>query len=331
MEYKKELLSIIVPVYNKEKYLKRSLESILNQTYRNIEVIIIDDGSNDESLLICKKYAEQDSRIKLFTKTNGGVSSARNLGLDKCKGEYIAFVDPDDYLDLECFERLIDCLEKNSVDIAYCYAMDFWENSIRTFTYSMKTGTINVIQRDEFDWLDNRISHTVVWGAVYQRSIINGINFDKDLSIGEDTLFFAKCLKNSKNLAVLDLPLYHYSRNDDSVTRQKWTDSNISDLKARERIVDIFKENSILYKKAILGLAMTGLDMMSKYYYSKKFRDSYKSKVKRILKENFWELIKYNFGQNRCKHIIRIFLFLVSDNIYISLTKYKKYIIEKRK
>ena len=93
-----DTVSIIVPIYNKEKYLEKCLDSILGQTYRDLEIILVDDGSTDNSLVICQHYAEKDPRIKIYHKPNGGVSSARNLGLEKSTGKYISFVDPDDFI-----------------------------------------------------------------------------------------------------------------------------------------------------------------------------------------------------------------------------------------
>ena len=97
-----DTVSIIVPIYNKEKYLEKCLDSILGQTYRDLEIILVDDGSQDGSLEICRKYAEKNERIHVYAKKNGGVASARNLGLEKSQGSFLAFVDPDDYLHPEC-------------------------------------------------------------------------------------------------------------------------------------------------------------------------------------------------------------------------------------
>ena len=101
-----DTVSIIVPIYNKEKYLEKCLDSILGQTYRDLEIILVDDGSQDGSLEICRKYAEKNERIHVYAKKNGGVASARNLGLEKSQGSFLAFVDPDDYLHPECISLL---------------------------------------------------------------------------------------------------------------------------------------------------------------------------------------------------------------------------------
>ena len=107
----KELISIIVPIYNVEKYIHKCIESIINQTYKNLEIILVDDGSPDNCGNICEEYAKNDSRIKVIHKENNGLSSARNAGLEICKGDYIGFVDSDDYIELNMYEVLINALK----------------------------------------------------------------------------------------------------------------------------------------------------------------------------------------------------------------------------
>ena len=112
-------ISIIVPIYNTEKYLQRCIESLINQTYQNLEIILVNDGSTDNSEKICAKYKKTDNRIKVFSKVNGGQSSARNLALENITGDYIGFVDSDDWIALDTYEYLMNIIEKNSADIAF--------------------------------------------------------------------------------------------------------------------------------------------------------------------------------------------------------------------
>lgn len=118
-----ELISIIVPVYNVEKYIAKCLDSLVNQTYLNIEILLIDDGSTDKSLSICKKYAAVDSRIKLFSKENGGVSSARNLGLLHVQGEYVVFVDSDDFVSPKYCEHLYQLTISTKFRVSFCKSL----------------------------------------------------------------------------------------------------------------------------------------------------------------------------------------------------------------
>lgn len=116
----KPVISVIVPIYNVEKYLPRCIESILNQSFKEFELILVDDGSSDNSGKICDIYAEKDERVKVIHKENGGVSSARNVGIKAVNGEYIGFVDPDDYIDREMYKNLYELCENNNCDIGIC-------------------------------------------------------------------------------------------------------------------------------------------------------------------------------------------------------------------
>ena len=117
---KNQTVSLIIPIYNKEKYLKRCLDSVVNQTYRELEILLVDDGSTDASRSICEEYAKRDTRIKVIPKENGGVSSARNLGMEHSTGTYLAFADPDDFIHLEFVERLKNLLEQTGAEISFC-------------------------------------------------------------------------------------------------------------------------------------------------------------------------------------------------------------------
>ena len=116
----KDLISVIIPVYNVDKYLERCIDSVIVQTYSNLEIILVDDGSNDDSGIICDRYAKFDDRIKVIHKKNGGVSSARNEGIKYCNGKYIGFVDSDDYIDSTMYEYLYNLLISNDADISCC-------------------------------------------------------------------------------------------------------------------------------------------------------------------------------------------------------------------
>ena len=135
-----EKISVIIPVYNVEKYISRCLDSILNQSYKNVEIIIINDGSTDKSGLICDEYSKRYDNIRVFHKENGGVSSARNLGITVAKGEYITFADPDDFLNKDMYKILYDNAKNNNSDITICSVNEIRENVIAT---EDNTGKIN--------------------------------------------------------------------------------------------------------------------------------------------------------------------------------------------
>lgn len=164
-----DTVSIIVPIYNKEKYLEKCLDSILGQTYRDLEIILVDDGSTDNSLAICQRYAEKDLRIKIYHKSNGGVSSARNLGLEKSTGKYISFVDPDDFIHSEFIEQLETMLVQSDAEIAYCKMLDVWEGG-GVECLPQITDKVYILDARRYDWF-TPAAHKVACGAVYRKAV----------------------------------------------------------------------------------------------------------------------------------------------------------------
>ena len=166
-----KLVSIIIPVYNAEKYLQKCLDSVISQTYTNIEILLINDGSNDGSKQICEDYEKQDNRIKLFTCLNSGPAFARNLGLSKATGEYIMFVDSDDYVSHEIVEKLVMAIEKNDGDVAVSYVLQSQEKQ-----YYEKLGD-GVVEKQRF--MEYLLSDEITWGNYIENNY--GIIFDFQL------------------------------------------------------------------------------------------------------------------------------------------------------
>lgn len=205
--------SIVVPVYNAEKYIDRCVNSIINQTHKEIEIILVNDGSKDRSGEICDEYAQKDTRIKVIHKPNGGVSSARNSGLKKAIGDYIIFVDSDDWIEKDMIARLDKILIE--------------DKELDCIIYNLKNIEKSDIREDE---LLNNIAYLIKtekinppWNKVYKREILNknNIKFDKKVQIGEDLLFNIQYLKNTKKIYLLNDILYNYvTENGQSLTKK---------------------------------------------------------------------------------------------------------------
>lgn len=210
-----DLVSIIVPIYNKEKYLDRCLESILTQTYSNLEVILVNDGSLDDSLPICEKYQQSDSRIKIINQENSGVSSARNRGILESTGSYIAFIDADDFIESKMIEELMTCIKKYHVDFVQCGTIIDEERVL----YCQDSEVIfSNNEQVTLDFLVRNMSGTV-WDKLYRRELLEGLAFDTRYDKNEDTLFVFEVMKRSHNFARIGIPLYHYSyKKGDSLT-----------------------------------------------------------------------------------------------------------------
>ena len=200
-------ISIIVPVYNLEKYLPRCLNSVCNQTYKNLEIILVDDGSTDKSSDICDNWAKKDSRIIVIHKKNGGVSSARNAGIKKATGEYIHFVDGDDWLELNCYEKIVE-LNSNKTVMFNAYFVNSRDKFIK-FNYDFSE--INNQKEMIYKLISGDLGYTNCWSRIFCRDIIeiNELFFDESISVGEDFLFLYKYLKCIDELYCINEPLYN--------------------------------------------------------------------------------------------------------------------------
>ncbi|MBU3180711.1 glycosyltransferase family 2 protein [Clostridium psychrophilum] len=247
-------ISIIIPIYNTEKYLNRCLDSVINQTLKDIEIILIDDGSTDNSLKICKEYNSNDKRIKLIHKKNEGVSKARNIGLSYATGEYISFIDADDWVEPNMLEELYNLIIPNNTEFCMCnYIKENNGGSIymnSNISKKVLNGNniknfllIPLIERE-----DNEKEHTLAGfrgpcGKLFKREVIekHNIKFENELIIGEDFLFNLEFLIHVNKAIVNEKFYYHY-----------FTNSNSLCTKYKKDCWNSFYRNIILYIKRFL-------------------------------------------------------------------------------
>lgn len=212
-------LSVIVPVYKVEKFLSKCIESILNQTYKDLELILIDDGSPDKCPKICDEYAKKDDRIVVIHKENKGVSVARNTGLDIAKGNYIGFVDSDDFIDNKMYETMISELEMNKCDLAICGYDYVDEDSNVNRPYKISENEIlnqHDVMKKQYD-----INPTIRFGVVnklYKKDLMGTIRFPIDLHSGEDGVVLFEYLKKVKKAVFVHKPLYKNAERQGSAT-----------------------------------------------------------------------------------------------------------------
>lgn len=202
------LVSVIIPIYNSEKYLSKCIESVKRQSYINLEIILIDDGSTDGSAKICKKYANTDKRIKFFRQRNQGVSSARNNGLKFTTGDYITFVDSDDSVEINFIESMIQLLSDYSFDLIISTYKSVYEDKGIQINEFNETLTYDI----KHDFYKLRRYFNVPWGKLYKREIIakNDINFPVDFTDAEDQVFNFEFLRYVKSYCLVNNPAYNY-------------------------------------------------------------------------------------------------------------------------
>lgn len=210
-------ISIIIPVYNAEKYLKRCLDSVLAQTYTNFELIIINDGSTDSSQVVIDEFASKDDRIIALVKENSGVSDARNLGIDNANRKYICFIDADDWIEKDYLEVFIENVQEDTTLIF----QDMWRGDYRKSNFDTKKMTIKT-QIDELVTDFNLLYNGGPVCKLYNHSIIenNHLRFSSKISYGEDLIFFLSYLSSIKDIQFVNYAGYHYCYNEDSASRK---------------------------------------------------------------------------------------------------------------
>lgn len=214
------LISIIIPVYNTEKYLAKCLDSVINQTYSNLEILLINDGSTDNSLDLCKQYADKDYRIKLIDQNNQGISVVRNTGIALAKGAYIGFVDSDDYMELNMFEILMKSMEKEKADIVCCNykGVDEFNNQLYTSCTFDQNTAISGVEATKLIFQDKELK-SFPWNKLYKKALFNDIYYPED-RIYEDVAATYQLMFKAKKVILLTDCLCNYVQRPTNITSE---------------------------------------------------------------------------------------------------------------
>ena len=238
----KDLISIIVPVFNVEKYLSKCLETLTAQTYENLEIILIDDGSTDRSKEICDEWKILDNRIIVIHQNNKGVSTARNTALELCNGEYIGFVDGDDWCELQMYEALLNSIKESDSDVAMCGFVDY-PNGIDN---PIEKGTSPLEPCDYENAIEPILKHkgyfVSLWNKLFKRSIIfedeTAILMDPDLDYGEDEVWLFEIISKAKRISFVPTALYHWRPREGSASRTNYlSKKQMSLLEAKKQVL----------------------------------------------------------------------------------------------
>lgn len=233
------MISVIVPVYNVEKYLERCVKSIAAQTYKDLEILLIDDGSTDKSEEMCDDFQQTDSRIKAFHKQNGGLSDARNYGIEHSAGEFISFVDSDDYIDEKMLETLHRLITENDADLAVCSAMDVFEGKEVTQVKEIKEFNLNKVESYKYMLRGDGIPSAC--NKLYKRQTVGEVRFPVG-KLYEDGFFTPQILKKVEKTAVTSKPMYYYFRRADSITTKPFRKGDLDVIEAYDKCVKQVKE-----------------------------------------------------------------------------------------
>lgn len=240
-----KIISVVVPVYNIEQYLRRCLDSIINQSYKKLEIILIDDGSTDSSGEICDEYKNKDNRIVVVHKKNEGVSQARNFGMSMATGDFISFVDGDDTIEKDMFFTLINNACKYNADLSCCGVrfiyLDGNESSVCIDKKPQKVNKQDVIKGF---FCDSQMK-IVLYGPynkLIKRDIIQKVSFDRNLRLGEDLLFVFECIQHCNNFVFQYDNLYNYIKREGSATTKEFSLKKLDYLIAGKKIVEVCKQ-----------------------------------------------------------------------------------------
>ena len=309
-----ELVSIIIPVYNVEDYLERCIESVINQTYTNIEVILVNDGSTDKSEDICRKFAKNDKRLKIISQRNQGVSCARNTGIMYANGDYIGFVDPDDFIDKSMYEKLLLNMKKYNASISVCaYTNNESSGNMESKIFVNKDKNIfdNLFEEGKFSGF--------VWNKLYARKLIykNGdtIKFKNDIKALEDLLFNYYIFKECNCVVYSSEELYHYIIRENSALTSKKCD--LSAPRALKIIMDDIDNEKIycmLEYRYVSGI--TGFIYNAKkrnFKVDDEIRKSQRVYIKKVLKRKHVTI----------KQKIKLVAFYTLPGIYLKLNRWR--------
>ncbi len=233
-----KLISIIVPVYNVKAYLDRCIISLINQTYKNLEIILVDDGSKDGSGAICDKYASEDSRIKVIHKQNGGVSSARNLGLDIATGEYIGFIDSDDYVETGMYEALYNVAVSENADMTmtgFTQVRVGGNSQINEVDFSIDWSKENIIKNYFKQGIVKEIMYSPC-NKLYKKSLINDLRFSEKYRMGEDILFIFQCVERANKFSCVKGVFYNYVMRENSAMTSSFSKKRLDYIYAIKEI-----------------------------------------------------------------------------------------------
>ena len=312
----KELISIIVPVYNVENYLKRCLDSIIKQSYSNLEIILINDGSKDNSEKICLEYAKKDNRIKYFKKENGGAASARNLGLKKASGKYIGFVDSDDMIHEDMFKVLYENLVNNNADLSICEVVRF--KDIPNYTNENDIVIYDKIEALKVLLEDRKICSYSV-NKLCKKNLLKDIKYPEN-KLQEDVGTIYKFIINAEKIVYSNSQLYGYYEREESVTKSitsKFIYDYFEMIEKRYNDLQKYNINSylILNKVNVILGSFINISLNKKILKDKKLNAFMNNKYLELKRINHREIRKINTK----KHNILIFLLLINKNVYYKI------------
>lgn len=308
------MISVIVPVYNVEKYLNNCVESIVNQTYKDLEIILVDDGSPDNCPAMCDEWAKKDSRIRVIHKENGGLSSARNAGLEAANGDYIAFVDSDDSIDLFTYDSMMKSIMESKADLSLCKCQ-FVKTKSDIIVYN-GISSYTVLNNDElWEEVFGRLNNSAC-NKIYKLDLINKLRFDENLLHGEDLIFNIQYINNCKIGAIVEGRFYHYYSREGSITKSVFNSNKYKEILSKDTAKQLVEKLNPKYMDVANRYCFRSrLNVLRSIYLSKTQNDN--NDIVRECKE----YLKANYHKVKCNlrktDFIEYILVSYFKNVYI--------------
>lgn len=316
-----ELISVIIPVYNVEQYLEKCIDSIINQTYKNLEIILVDDGSIDNSGNLCDLLAKKDSRIVVYHKENGGLSSARNFGIDKANGEFIGFIDSDDYIDNDMYETLYNLIKQNKSDVSMCGLYNIYANRKDSQVKEVKKYLMNAEEAIQMV-LDSKITSVTAVNKLYRKEIFNDLRYDLGKT-SEDAFIIVRLLDKCNLISVTNERKYYYYHRANSITKKPFSEKSRDVLDAYNLNYSIVEEKypKIISsaKRRVLWAYFYVLDLLCVSEDRDKYDELANELIYKLKKDTWFILNSPHFT------LKRKILFI---SLFIGETLYKKIILK---
>lgn len=312
-----DLISIILPAYNAEKYMSKTIESVLKQTFNNWELIIVNDGSSDKTDIICKTYADRDKRIKYFWKKNEGVSLARNYAIKKSRGSFIMFIDADDIIEDKMLEKMYKKMIEYNPDVVRC---NYYINDNTIVDENIDEGLYDSkkIQEILIDKILNENMKCFVWLLLIRRSIIG--EFERELHIYEDFCFYLNLFFNSSKIYIIKDSLYHYNKENDNSLSKKNVKENIKNMiYAKDYIFNILKKYNFYKEENIKKFSSRVFTNIINYIFLYQYNNGILPAIrlyKELDKNKDFKIIKQNYNGKYLSKKERIFNFCIRKHLY---------------
>lgn len=313
-------VSIIMPAKNSGAYIRRCIESVLSQKFTDWELLIINDGSTDDTVVTAMSFSKDDERIRVFDSQGKGVSAARNYGLELSTGDHIAFIDSDDSVDPDYLSVLVELAEKNNADISQCSLYYRYDNGTVVQEKETEDAVYNghdEIMNAYFSGMVGKIC-LAAWGKLFRRELLNGIRFDETLTIQEDAFFTFQCAMKSSKTACCNRALYYYYQNSASVMNRAFDGSKMQYFTVLDRELDICKGDLALASEIMRRKVVTALDLTTQIIRDDAGHE-YLDEMKKIAIETSVK-IKEKFG---FKTRVKLFVLRHFSALYYGLLKIK--------